>query len=153
MTQESIQLKQCDISRDPIPFDDETFDVVIMTEVLEHLVARHERVLGEIRRVMKNGGKLIFSVPNAATLNNRIRFLYGVNPAKWEFNEEGAHGHLHEFSMSEATWILQRSGFTIIEKKFIDNCRRRNTLIPRDDRPRWVPIPSCRQALFFQCRK
>lgn len=47
-----------------LPFADEGFDIVTSFETLEHL---HERqaFLEELRRVLKRGGRLILSTPNA----------------------------------------------------------------------------------------
>ncbi len=45
-----------------IPVDDETFDAVLCTEVLEH-VKNPDRVLLELSRVLKQGGKLIITAP------------------------------------------------------------------------------------------
>ncbi len=45
-----------------LPFADHCFDVVICSEVLEHVVAYRD-VLAEIRRVLRPGGALIASVP------------------------------------------------------------------------------------------
>jgi ubiquinone/menaquinone biosynthesis C-methylase UbiE len=44
-------------------FKDESFDIVISFEVIEHLEDQ-ERYLSEIRRVLKNGGMAIISTPN-----------------------------------------------------------------------------------------
>lgn len=46
-----------------IPFPDASFDVVVSIETLEH-VQDEQRILGEIRRVLKPEGTLIVSVPN-----------------------------------------------------------------------------------------
>jgi SAM-dependent methyltransferase len=45
-----------------IPLDDETADLVIMTEVLEHL-REPKFVLGEIFRILKKGGVLLLTTP------------------------------------------------------------------------------------------
>lgn len=46
-----------------LPFRDSCFDIVLMLEVLEHLP--HEReALREARRLLKNGGLLLITVPN-----------------------------------------------------------------------------------------
>jgi SAM-dependent methyltransferase len=42
-----------------IPFDDETFDTVVSTYTLCS-VADHARVLGELRRILRPGGKILF---------------------------------------------------------------------------------------------
>ncbi|MBE9013957.1 class I SAM-dependent methyltransferase [Pseudanabaenaceae cyanobacterium LEGE 13415] len=46
-----------------LPFADDSFDVVTMLAVLEHI--EHEQaILKEIRRVLKPGGKLVLTVPS-----------------------------------------------------------------------------------------
>lgn len=47
-----------------IPFDDQTFDIVMSTEVLEH-VFEPDQFLAEAARVLKPGGRLILTVPFA----------------------------------------------------------------------------------------
>jgi 2-polyprenyl-3-methyl-5-hydroxy-6-metoxy-1,4-benzoquinol methylase/spore maturation protein CgeB len=46
-----------------LPFGDESFDSVVLCEILEHLT-HPERVLKEVRRVLKDKGKLIITVPH-----------------------------------------------------------------------------------------
>jgi SAM-dependent methyltransferase len=46
-----------------LPYDDESFDVVVMLEVYEH-VADRKRLIDEIDRVLKPGGCLILSTPH-----------------------------------------------------------------------------------------
>lgn len=48
------------------PFPDRYFDVVLFLDVIEHLLPR-VRVLGEIRRVLKDEGRLLISGPNRET--------------------------------------------------------------------------------------
>ena len=49
--------------QDGLPFEDGTFDVVVMTEVIEHLLYPWD-TLREIRRVLKPDGILLLSFPN-----------------------------------------------------------------------------------------
>lgn len=46
-----------------LPFEDESFDKIIFTEVLEHL-DNENQALTELKRVLKKGGKLVLSVPH-----------------------------------------------------------------------------------------
>lgn len=55
-------LLNIDISNDKFPFLDGYFDCIIMLEVLEH-IASPLNCIQEIKRVLKDGGKLIFSHP------------------------------------------------------------------------------------------
>ena len=48
-----------------IPFPDDHFDAVLCTEVLEH-VAHFQGLVDEIHRVLKRGGKAVFTVPWSA---------------------------------------------------------------------------------------
>lgn len=60
-----------------LPFDDESFDMVTMWLVLEHLPAGTERnALSEIYRVLKKNGILIMSVPNNHWLGNILDPAY-----------------------------------------------------------------------------
>ena len=51
--------EQCDVSKN-LPFDDKTFDAVFSNDVLCHVQGRPE-VLGEMFRVLKPGGRMLFS--------------------------------------------------------------------------------------------
>lgn len=46
-----------------MPFQDAAFDTVLCIETLEHAADEH-RLLGEIRRVLRPGGRLVLSVPH-----------------------------------------------------------------------------------------
>ena len=52
---------------DTLPFSDQAFDLVCAFDVIEH-VEDDRRVFGEVSRVLKDGGVLIFSVPVHAQL-------------------------------------------------------------------------------------
>lgn len=85
-----------DVDEEPLPFPDQTFDVVVFSEVMEH-VRFPQKALGEIRRVLKPTGRLLGSVPNSYRLRNRLRFLMGRQ-------YESDPSHLRQYSHS----ILRR---------------------------------------------
>jgi SAM-dependent methyltransferase len=58
-----IDVKVCDIENEPLPFNDNTFDVLYSKSFIEHLY-RPEKYLQEAFRVLKPGGKLLTLVPD-----------------------------------------------------------------------------------------
>ncbi len=80
------------------PFKDKSFDKVIMTEVLEHLT-KEDKVLEEIRRVLKSKGKLILSVP-------KKRWFNFFSPVSWI-------QHKREYSEKSIKKVLKKSRFKI----------------------------------------
>jgi ubiquinone/menaquinone biosynthesis C-methylase UbiE len=64
-----------DLNRQPFPYPDATFDIVTMTEVVEHL-ERYREVLRDLFRITKPGGTVILTTPNILNLNSRLRNLW-----------------------------------------------------------------------------
>lgn len=58
----------------PLPFADESFQVVILSEVLEHL-EWHGTVIREAGRILEKGGYLLFTTPNIFRLHSRLQFF------------------------------------------------------------------------------
>jgi SAM-dependent methyltransferase len=83
---------------EPLPFEDASFDVVVAGELLEHLRDPRQTV-AEARRVLRPGGTLVGSVPNAYRLKNRLRFLTGRPP-------EDDPTHLQMFSAADLRTLL-----------------------------------------------
>ena len=63
-----------------LPFESEFFDVVICTEVLEHIY-NYEKAIREMKRVLKKDGSLIITFPNEI-LWTISRFLLGRHPVR-----------------------------------------------------------------------
>ena len=57
-----------------LPFDDDSFDLVLLTEVLEHLDS-HANIVSEVGGILKAGGSFIFTTPNIYRLHSRLKFF------------------------------------------------------------------------------
>ena len=58
-----LNIKLCDIEKEKLPYNDNTFDIVFSKSFIEHLYYP-EKYLEEAHRVLKPGGKLITLVPD-----------------------------------------------------------------------------------------
>lgn len=76
-----------------LPFPDQTFDVVISLETLEH-VARFQLFLQEVHRMLNAGGVFVISTPNRAITSPK-----SVPPNPF---------HVQEFSAAELHGLLSR---------------------------------------------
>ncbi len=92
-----------------LPFPDQSFDAVIVGELLEH-VRFPEGVVSEAHRLLRPGGVLVGSVPNVYHLQSRIAFLRGRPP-----DEDPTH--LHMFSPDAVTKLLRN--FDDVELVFL----------------------------------
>ena len=73
-----IETVQADVE-EPLPLEDASFEAVVVGELFEHL-RFPDALVAEIRRVLRPGGVLVGSVPNAFRIQSRLRFLRGRPP-------------------------------------------------------------------------
>jgi len=101
-----------------LPVKSGSVDVVIMSEVIEHLVDT-DSAIEEAHRVLKPGGSLLLSTPNLAAWYNRGLLAIGVQPVFSEvslrsvFGRPGNQvaGHLHMFTRRALVEFLSAYGF------------------------------------------
>ena len=79
------------ISRSGLLLASGSVEVVIMSELIEHLVDT-DAALDEAARVLVPGGRLLLSTPNLAAWYNRVLLAVGVQPAYTEVSLCGIFG-------------------------------------------------------------
>jgi ubiquinone/menaquinone biosynthesis C-methylase UbiE len=77
--QEKFNAIKMDLEKNELPFRDNTFDLVICNQVLEHLIS-YTDVMNDAIRVTSRGGYILFGIPNLSHLINRIFLLFGIQP-------------------------------------------------------------------------
>jgi SAM-dependent methyltransferase len=105
--------------RYPIPFSADGFDLVICTEVIEHIKDRDSQViedleifngsgarflLSEIHRVLKPGGQLLLTTPNACSMATLFKWVKRQPPL---FDP----AHVREYTVAEIDTMLISAGF------------------------------------------
>ncbi len=104
-----------------LPIGSESVDVVVMSEVIEHLVDTDSAV-EEAYRVLKPGGTLLLSTPNLAAWYNRGLLALGIQPVFSEvslrsvFGRPGSQvaGHLHMFTRRALVEFLAAYGLECV---------------------------------------
>ncbi len=91
-----------------LPFPNDTFDLVVCSEVLEHL-HEYDDAVKEIFRVLKPGGKFYASVP--ASWPEKICWLL----SKDYQNQPG--GHLRIFNQKKLVKEIEESGFKFLSSE------------------------------------
>jgi SAM-dependent methyltransferase len=141
-----------------LPIRSASVDVVIMSEVIEHLVDT-DTAIEEAHRVLKPGGSLLLSTPNLAAWYNRGLLAIGVQPVFSEvslrsvFGRPGSQvaGHLHMFTKRALVEFLAAYGLQTVS---VRGARYHD--VPAALRPldrlfcRW---PSAASILLVEARK
>lgn len=125
--EKSIYFKVADANK-PLPFPESYFDVVLASEVIEHL-HYPQQFLKEVRRILKSSGNLIVSTPNDKSIVNKIaRFLgikrlveasrqmdfqrhgpaFHLQPADWDHS-----AHISLYGWSEWKKMFEKAGFKV----------------------------------------
>jgi SAM-dependent methyltransferase len=104
-----------------LPFPDETFDAVLLSEILEH-VDRDVDALGEVRRVLKPGGLALLTVPHADypfwwdPINKTLETLFSTHIGRgplagiWAF-------HVRLYTPKELRRAVLAAGFRVEEER------------------------------------
>ena len=108
---ENFLYQHFNIEEDIFPYPDDTFDLVIFAEIIEHLLNDPCRVLREIKRVLKPNGFLILTTPNVARLENVAKLIVGANIYD-PYSGYGPYGrHNREYNRHELDQLLRYEGY------------------------------------------
>ena len=105
------------IETDTFPYPDESFDVVIFSELIEHLGVNPVRALAEIHRVLRPDGVVIVTTPNALSLERFATFVRGGSQMVDRYSPLFGYGarHNREYNPAELRALLEGTGFIVEE--------------------------------------
>ncbi len=136
------------ISQDRLELEDNSFDCVVILEVLEH-VREPWALLTEIKRVLRPGGALVISVPNAASLRIALKTFVLNLPRRfremddWPEYLPDQRDHVHMWDIFTLYRMLSLLGFSYAAHDFHDS----NSWYKRVSR--FIPVLRKLSSSFF----
>ncbi len=120
----SSKIFSINIENQNLPFKKDFFDLVLFSEVLEHLTEYPERLFLEVSRVLKKSGYFLITTPNAARSQNILLLLLNKNtyPPLDQFKtthfQDGTiyHRHNREYVISELSNIYPKKTLILKER-------------------------------------
>lgn len=114
----SFELRKGDIA--DVGLADASFDGIVCTEVLEHVVDP-DHVLGHIKRLVKPSGRVVITFPNDKLINGlkdvvKRAHLTSIPPFR-RIEWGGDHYHFHVWSVREMRALLSRY-FSVVDEEF-----------------------------------
>jgi len=100
-----------------LPYSDNTFDIVICVDVLEHVADRH-LAISEIYRVLKPSGLFFFDTINR-NFKSKLVMIWLLENILQEI-PRGIHDWQKFIKPEELTDLMHKNGFTNIEMKGFD---------------------------------
>lgn len=122
----AFDLVRFNAEADDFPFEDACFDAAICGELIEHLALGPDKLLAESNRVLRPGGRLILSTPNATSLARILNLVRGAN-VDWPYSPQGIYArHNRLYTAAELDDLLTGNGFKIVVNRGVTFQHRRD---------------------------
>jgi hypothetical protein len=90
------------------------YEIIVFSEVIEHLSTSPASVLPFLKSLLKPGGVLALQTPNAVVLHKRMQLLLGINPYSLISIDPLNPAHFREYTIAELEHYSKEAGFTIL---------------------------------------
>jgi SAM-dependent methyltransferase len=141
-----------------LPFEKNSFDMVMAHDVLEHLHDSPRELINDLAELIKPRGLLFITVPSAVNIKKRIEVLMGKtnlpdfsgyywSPGAWR-------GHIREYAKNDLKELSDYIGFEI---EALHGCHHMLHVVPKPALPIYLGItkviPDFRDSWLLVARK
>lgn len=114
-----INFRQEDFMKSNLSYESESFDIILLSDVIEHL-ADPRKVLKESYRILQKDGMFIISTPNRNRLFSFFLLFFGLRkfphyPNKTTVDTDPYSAHIIEYTSGELESLLNQEGFRVIK--------------------------------------
>lgn len=157
-TEEGIRFHRHEPPDYGIPFDQASFDIVLLKDVVEHLHESPRNLLNAAFTMAHEGGHIVVTMPNSVNLRKRLAVVRGRTnypPVAGFVHSKGVwRGHVREYTLDETRWLLEEMGGRIVEATTFHSLLDRVPSVTR--RPYvWLTrlISTLRDSIFVMAEK
>lgn len=119
-----VHFQLADASEEKLPYPDGHFDVVMTLGMMDYLVS-FDGMIREVNRLLAPDGRVLVSLPNLGSWNNRLALALGYQPRDVEVSNEilvGAMsryagepaGHIHVPTVRAFEQLMEHHGFKTV---------------------------------------
>lgn len=124
-----------------LPFDDNSFDMLMMHDVLEHLHDSPRGLLIDLLQLVRPGGYFFATVPNAVNIRKRLNVLVGrtnLPPFQHYYWYPGSwRGHVREYTKDDLAKLSEYLDLDVVELR---SCHQMLYKMPKAARPFYVGL-------------
>ena len=122
-----------------LPFDKESFDMVMTHDVYEHLHDSPREITNDLAELIKPGGYLFITVPNAVNIRKRLAVLRGETNlpgfASYYWYPGSWRGHIREYVKRDLSLLTEFIGFELVELR---GCHHSLSVVPKKILPAYL---------------
>lgn len=110
-----------DLNEEKIKYDDNFFDAIFMSHIIEHL-RDVRKTMNECCRLLKKGGRIYVETPTVETIEYPSKSVFlskGIKTSTINFFDD--HTHSRAYNNEELCNFLRFSNFKIVESGTINN--------------------------------
>ena len=132
-------------------------DLVVLTEVIEHIPRPPYITFGKLARMIAPGGHLFLTTPNGHRFRNVVYMLLGREIlGVYRYPEPGmALGHQHEYTLKQLLWQAGHAGLEVMSAEYYEDGFRGASPVARIGRLLSWPVravPHLRNSIVMDLR-